>query len=164
MLSENLLNQAQNDDYKNYLSTTKGLALLWWTSEDRFLSFLFNSTGDFVLHEGNENSFVSYFTMNVRRQFLYTELWTRECRLYWEMGLPRKWANMANYKIKFISHKQLIAHDNPPKMESLPEAIILEHIYGPLAFLAASLVISILCFICIEHLKTIKKFTAKAFF
>ncbi len=144
------------------MSTTKELAILWWSSQNKFLSFLFNSTGDYILHEEKENSFPSYFTMSVRRQFIYTELWTRECRLYWEMGLPYKWANMENSKLKLVSQQQLMAQANPPKPESVPEKIRLEHLYGPLAFLAISLGISSLCFICIEHytstMKRVKKF------
>ena len=164
LCSEHFLNPKQSDEFKNYLSTTKGLAILWWSSQFRFLSFLFNSTGDYVLHEGKENSFPSYFSMNVRKQFLYTEELTRECRLYWEMGLPHKWANMENSKIKQVSQQQLMAQANPPKPESLPEAIRLEHYYGPLAFLAVSLAISSLCFMCIEHRRTMKKINKIVYF
>ncbi len=150
-------NQTLRDDYKNYLSTTKGLALIWWANRDRFMLFPLNSTGHYKLHEGKENSFPSYFTIVLRRQFLYNELWARQCRLYWEMGLPRKWANMENSKLKAVTQQQLDAQDNPPKPESRPEAIRLEHIYGPLSFLAAMLTIAIICFICIEQVEAIKK-------
>ena len=109
------------------------------------------------MHEGKENSFPAYFTMAIRRQFLDTELWARELRLYWEMGLPRKWAEMENKKLKVVTQQQIDAYRKLPKIESLPEKIRLEHLYGPLSFLAASLTISLICFTCFEHHGTIKK-------
>ena len=146
--SEHFSSKIDADDYKSYLSNTRGLAVIWYSSENRFYSYMFNSSGDRVLHAGNENSFATFYTMNLRRRFVYNELWARECRLYWEMGLPYKWQNIENAKYKVVSQQQL---DGPPKIAaSLPEKIRIEHIYGPLIFLLAGLSSALLTFIGVE--------------
>ncbi len=150
-------NKTQSDNYKRYLSTTNGLAIIWWAGNP-YISFLFNSSGHYVLHVGKENTVPRFYTMVIRRQFLYSELWARELCLYWEMGLPRKWAKMENMKLRFASQRQLNAFENPPKVKSLPEEIRLEHIYGPLVLFTTSLAISLICFIFNEHYSTIKKY------
>ncbi len=125
------------DGYKHYLARTRGLALLHYSGSYRFVKQDFNSTGDRVLHEGKMNSFATYFSMVLRKQFLYYEAWTVETRLYWEMGLPYKWANMENY---YVSPKILTQHERPLKAEKEPtKPLRLEHVYGPLIFLSAML-------------------------
>ena len=150
-------NEADKDDYINYLSKTQGLALIWWSSDNRFLNFRINSTGHLKLHQGNEKTLATHFTNIVRRQFLYTEWWTRELQLYWEMGLVYKWGNMANSAVKFLSLRQLEAQERPLILESIPEPIRLEHIYGPLLFLVFGLAVSVFAFGLIERTLYFKK-------
>ena len=127
------------DEYKAYLAKTPGLALIYWSSSNRFLKFNIDSNGDMVLHEGKMNAFSSYFGLVLRRQFLYFEAWSVETRLYFDMGLPHKWANLEN---EFVRQKVLDQHEYPPKPEKeSAKPLTVEHIYGPGIFLSVALIV-----------------------
>ncbi len=66
------------------------------------------------------------------------------------MGLPYKWEQMANDVVKQVGLRQLDAQKRGYSVESLPEAIGLEHVYGPLLFLIAGLMLATVTFTSLE--------------
>ncbi len=139
-------NQSRRDEYFSYLSKTPGLAIIWWAGSSPYDAFNFNSTGHYILK--NSKDFRSdLFAMSVRRQFVYYELFNKQIRTFWEMGLAKNWMEMANYDLKVVPQQQVDAFYNPPKPKNLPEPINPTHIYGPVIFLAIGLFLSLLAFV-----------------
>ena len=154
----NLDNQYR-DDYKDYLSKTRNLALLFWSNDYRFNTFTYNSKGDLKLHAGRMNQLKRNFGHAFRRQFLYIELFRLATRRFWEMGLVYKWENMENKRDPNaeISQKVLDNFENPKRPGiPKPDALTVEHIYGPGIFLLSAFVLWFVVFLVAE-LKLIHK-------
>ncbi len=129
--------EGYEDAYKQYISTTPGIAVIYWTDIDKYNQWSHNSNGDKILETSDKNSFPFHFDITLRRQFLYWEAFSMEIRRYWEMGLSNKWQYMEN---EVVLQKVITQYDYPAKPEKPePAPLILDHIFGPGIFIAIAL-------------------------